>query len=243
MHCAGHSFGGAVAACLAGLLDGAIDVETAESRGNGLQRGRPRDGEGGRRREGENGGADGDENASPRGRVDSDAKGPRKPGLSARGKSRDASESLPGREGHERGREGEEEIAVKVDEAAPWVGLCADKVTCVTLGCPPCLSPNLRLPFVTSFVLGDDMVPRTSRESLRRLKRRLLQASERARGWSFTLPATRPSLSCCLKQKEIKYNGTLSGSTNYTAARAVHSPAQWHELAGEICPDRACKSP
>ena len=64
---------------------------------------------------------------------------------------------------------------MRVDGAAPWVGVCRDKVTCVTLGCPPCLSRNLRLPFVTSFVLGDDMVPRTSHESLRRLKLRLLQ--------------------------------------------------------------------
>ncbi|CAN0468244.1 unnamed protein product, partial [Hapterophycus canaliculatus] len=58
-----------------------------------------------------------------------------------------------------------------------WVAICRGKVTCVTLGCPPCLSQNLRMPFVTSFVLGDDMVPRTTHESLRRLKRRLLQAS------------------------------------------------------------------
>ncbi|CAN0522424.1 unnamed protein product [Ectocarpus sp. 12 AP-2014] len=35
VHCAGHSFGGAVAACLAGLLDGAIDVEPSGKGGGG----------------------------------------------------------------------------------------------------------------------------------------------------------------------------------------------------------------
>lgn len=134
VHCAGHSFGGAVAACLAGLLDGAIDPEAEE-----MERDGARGAERGRRR-------------TLRDRDSKDGGG-------ARSGSSD------------------DEGAVRLKGAAPWVGVCGDKVTCVTLGCPPCLSRNLRLPFVTSFVLGDDMVPRTSHESLRRLKLRLLQAS------------------------------------------------------------------
>lgn len=139
VHCAGHSFGGAVAACLAALLDGAIDVEPS--------------GEGG-------GSAAG---AASAGQRNGAALG----GESLRDRSSSAEESS----------EEDGGTAVRVDGAEPWVGIRRDRVTCVTLGCPPCLSQNLRLPFVTSFVLGDDMVPRTSHESLRRLKRRLLQAS------------------------------------------------------------------
>ncbi|CAN0489815.1 unnamed protein product, partial [Discosporangium mesarthrocarpum] len=63
--------------------------------------------------------------------------------------------------------------------ASPWVGAAQERVSCVTFGCPPCISRNMRLPFVTSFVLGDDMIPRTSHQSLRRLKKRLLQVG----GW------------------------------------------------------------
>lgn len=151
VHCAGHSFGGAVAACLAGLLDGAIDVEGVETRRNG-RHGPKADGGGG--------------NAS-RGKV--------KNSRDRRKHEVGTNEKFSPDDG-ENGWGGEDD-AVHTEGAAPWVGICADRVTCVTLGCPPCLSPNLRMPFVTSFVLGDDMVPRTSRESLRRLKRRLLQAS------------------------------------------------------------------
>jgi hypothetical protein len=62
-------------------------------------------------------------------------------------------------------------------------GSAKGRVTCVTLGCPPCLSRAVRLPFVTSFVLGDDMVPRTSGKSLRRLKKRLLQVVPKNSGF------------------------------------------------------------
>ncbi|CAN0087892.1 unnamed protein product, partial [Hapterophycus canaliculatus] len=39
VHCAGHSFGGAVAACLSGLLEGAIDVEASGGSGGGGRNG------------------------------------------------------------------------------------------------------------------------------------------------------------------------------------------------------------
>lgn len=150
IHCVGHSFGGAVAACLAGLLDGAIDVEGAETRDNG-RHGSKEDGAG--------------RNTSQR-----------KINKSRDRRKHELGNGEPSPDDEENGWGGEDNV-VDTKGAAPWAGICADRVTCVTLGCPPCLSPNIRLPFVTSFVLGDDMVPRTTRESLRRLKRRLLQVS------------------------------------------------------------------
>lgn len=199
VHCAGHSFGGAVAACLAGLLDGAIDVEAPSSSSG--QTGEI-DGVGG-------GGSDGERNkevdgggrkgaraaaaASAAAATNGGQKRRRGAAAGARGEAfrdRDRREKRGGRsspapssggesdESRDEDEEGEDGSgAVRVDGAAPWVAVCRDRVTCVTLGCPPCLSQNMRLPFVTSFVLGDDMVPRTTHESLRRLKRRLLQAS------------------------------------------------------------------
>ncbi len=57
-----------------------------------------------------------------------------------------------------------------------------DAVTCVAFGPPPCISHAVNMPFVTSFVLGDDMVPRVNRASLLRLKTRLAQVIPRRAG-------------------------------------------------------------
>lgn len=175
-----------MAACLAGLLDGAIDLEAPPTAGDSS--------DGGGSREGSNskpGRSAGNNNrqreqkqkaavAGGRGEAFRD-RGPGKKGggIGSRSGRRlsDPSSSEGSEESGEGGDGGGGGGAVRVGGAAPWVAACRDGVTCVTLGCPPCLSQNLRLPFVTSFVLGDDMVPRTSHESLRRLKRRLLQAS------------------------------------------------------------------
>ncbi|CAM9335995.1 unnamed protein product [Ectocarpus sp. 12 AP-2014] len=167
VHCAGHSFGGAVAACLAGLLDGAIDVEPSGKGGGGGGGGGGGDAATGAASVGQrNGAGSGGENARDR----RSAGGGRPPASSS------------GEESSEEDDGGGGGGAVRVDGAEPWVGIRRDLVTCVTLGCPPCLSQNLRLPFVTSFVLGDDMVPRTSHESLRRLKRSVLPVMPKGKG-------------------------------------------------------------
>ncbi|CAM9383434.1 unnamed protein product [Laminaria digitata] len=176
VHCAGHSFGGAVAACLAGLLDGTINVEaTASSKGGGG--GSARKGAAAAATAGKGGGGGGEGSARRRSESLRDR---RQKGGGQRAATTTSSELSGGGSSSESEGDATKATAgtgaVRVDGAAPWVGVCRDKVTCVTLGCPPCLSGNLRLPFVTSFVLGDDMVPRTSHESLRRLKLRLLQA-------------------------------------------------------------------
>lgn len=161
-----------MAACLAGLLDGVIDVEAL---GGNNKSG----GVGGSKKKGSGRGVRAAEAAATK-----VGKQQRSAGVAGeRGDtSRDPQKPSSSEGSDERGEEGDTEV--RVDEAVPWVGICPGKVTCVTLGCPPCLSQNLRLPFVTSFVLGDDMVPRTSHESLQRLKQRLLQASVAVRGWA-----------------------------------------------------------
>lgn len=155
-----------MAACLAGLLDGVIDVEALgnkDSRG-GLA--------GAKKKSSTRDARAAEPAAAKRGKQQRSAGVEGDRGEPFRDRRKGSSSGESDESGEEGG--GQE---VRVDGAAPWVAICPGKVTCVTLGCPPCLSQNLRLPFVTSFVLGDDMVPRTSHESLRRLKRRLLQAS------------------------------------------------------------------
>jgi hypothetical protein len=109
VHTCGHSFAGAVAAAVAGVLDGALTIQQQQQQHS----------------------AENNDSASE-----------------------------------------QQQLTAAVAAAA---GSAKGRVTCVTLGCPPCLSRAVRLPFVTSFVLGDDMVPRVSGKSLRRLKNRLLQ--------------------------------------------------------------------
>jgi hypothetical protein len=117
VHTCGHSFAGAVAAAVAGVLDGVLAVQQQQQQ----QR----------------------------------------------------------RQQHSTDSE-QQQLTAAVAAAA---GSAKGRVTCVTLGCPPCLSRAVRLPFVTSFVLGDDMVPRTSGKSLRRLKKRLLQVVPKNSGF------------------------------------------------------------
>lgn len=197
MHCAGHSFGGAVAACLAGMLDGAIDVEPSDSpeKRNGndsdSDKNDPSPSASKRRKNaGSSSSWNGGSSAagdvpSKRRRRNVDGGSSKRRDEAGRGDARSEKQKkekksstlakAPGGSGEDTA--GKDPGEVRVDGAAPWVGVCRDRTTCVTFGCPPCLSGNLRVPFVTSFVLGDDMVPRTSHESLRRLKIRLLQAS------------------------------------------------------------------
>ncbi|CAM9144043.1 unnamed protein product [Choristocarpus tenellus] len=138
VHCAGHSFSGAVAAIFAGLLEGSIDVDFTV--------------------------------------------------IGSRGGEQQSSESEQGDNTSDMEEEDDENDTEDGGEsplgggAAPWIGSAPGRVTCVTLGCPPCVSSNMRLPFVTSFVLGDDMIPRTSYQSLRRLKKRLVQVMPRSKG-------------------------------------------------------------
>eukprot|EP00903_Cladosiphon_okamuranus_P009799 g9316.t1 len=186
VHCAGHSFGGAVAACLAGLLDGAIDLEAPPAAGDRSNGGGSK--EESKSKPGRSAGVSNRQReqkqkagvAGGRGEAFRD-RGPGKTGGGIGSRSgRRLSDPSSSDVSYESAEDGGD--AVRVGGAAPWVAACRDRVTCVTLGCPPCLSQNLRLPFVTSFVLGDDMVPRTSHESLRRLKRRLLQVMPKGKG-------------------------------------------------------------
>jgi len=56
-------------------------------------------------------------------------------------------------------------------------GIAASKLSCTTFGCPPCISRNFRCGrWLSSFVLGDDVIPRLSGKSLYKLKSRLAKA-------------------------------------------------------------------
>jgi hypothetical protein len=55
----------------------------------------------------------------------------------------------------------------------PLNGLGCGRSSALTLGAPPCLSSNILAAFCTSFMYGDDVVCRTSPESIERLYKRM----------------------------------------------------------------------
>ena len=79
------------------------------------------------------------------------------------------SESGSGMESHEeRDDDGPETIPVE-----PLNGLGRARSSALTLGTPPCLSSNVLGAFCTSFIYGDDIVCRTTEDSISRLVKRI----------------------------------------------------------------------
>lgn len=64
---------------------------------------------------------------------------------------------------------------------APLNGLGRARSSALALGCPPCLSGNVLAAFCTSFIYGDDIVCRTTENSIARLEKRV----ERTSGGGF----------------------------------------------------------
>jgi len=62
----------------------------------------------------------------------------------------------------------------------PLSGLGKDRTSAVTLGAPPCMSANVQAEFVVSILYGDDVVFRTSQESIDRLLKRTSKALKSA---------------------------------------------------------------
>ncbi|KAL3792688.1 hypothetical protein HJC23_009416 [Cyclotella cryptica] len=56
-----------------------------------------------------------------------------------------------------------------VNAAVPREPIARGRSSAFCLGPPPCLSPNLRAPFITSIIHGDDIICRTSHATLKRL--------------------------------------------------------------------------
>jgi len=67
-------------------------------------------------------------------------------------------------------------------------GIARERSSAFCLGPPPCLSPNIRAPFITSIIHGDDFICRASRTSLKHLYERTRHSIKggalgRSMGW------------------------------------------------------------
>mmetsp|Transcript_42284 Transcript_42284/g.51499 ORF Transcript_42284/g.51499 Transcript_42284/m.51499 type:complete len:526 (-) Transcript_42284:38-1615(-) len=65
------------------------------------------------------------------------------------------------------------EVTNDGNSSVPVSGRGMGRSSAVTLGSPPCLSSNVKATFITSLIHGDDIIPRTSRDTLDRLTQRL----------------------------------------------------------------------
>lgn len=69
-------------------------------------------------------------------------------------------------------------LGVNSTEPAGLDGLGQGRSSAMALGAPPCLSANVKAPFVKSIIYGDDVVCRTSQESIARLCQRTAKAAK-----------------------------------------------------------------
>ena len=69
--------------------------------------------------------------------------------------------------------ESEEDNSEEVEYLEPLNGLGKARSSALTLGSPPCLSSNVLAAFCTSFIYGDDIVCRTTEQSIARLVGRI----------------------------------------------------------------------
>lgn len=79
----------------------------------------------------------------------------------------------------------------------PLKGLGAFRTSVLSVGAPPCLSPNIPTDYITSIVYGDDIVSRASHDALRRLAdrtRRNLRVKGGSLGRSFRFVSDAASL-------------------------------------------------
>lgn len=65
---------------------------------------------------------------------------------------------------------------LEIENEAPLQGLCRQRISVLSLGGPPCFSANVGSSFVTSIMYGDDIICRTSPDSIERFLDRTRRA-------------------------------------------------------------------
>lgn len=68
------------------------------------------------------------------------------------------------------------------DTVQDCIGSYVDRVRCITLGSPPCISRTIVPRYVTSIICGDDIVPRAYPESIANLRKRTVKALKMGAG-------------------------------------------------------------
>lgn len=153
IHFVGHSLAGGVAALAANILDGSLPMPGGSSKGG---KGKEKKG---RRR--------GNKMRNERDEAKDTGDG---------ASSKDESKSQNGRK--EATSKPPPSSSTFASPSFNWSGRARGRSSAVCLGPPPCLSANVKAPFVLSVIHGDDIVPRTSRDTLDRLCERTRRTME-----------------------------------------------------------------
>lgn len=155
----GHSAGGAVGAVLAMILDGGVLTSTQAGGGSdtGMHRG-----------------------SSRRGIPDNS--GMDKDSVDLQRASSNATRTGNDNKSRNSIVADTTDCAVLLKYASPYTGLYANRVNCITLGAPPCLSRTTVPRYITSFVCGDDLIPRAQAGALRDLRGRTVKALKSGAG-------------------------------------------------------------
>ena len=155
VHFVGHSLAGGVASLAATILDGSIPMPKKRTKNKGRNNKRKR------KSTTKLTTTTNDENEEVP--IISDNTSNSKENVSNKKSSRVGSES--DEEDHD-----DQEVVVALE---PLNGLGRSRSSALTLGSPPCLSSNVLAAFCTSFIYGDDIVCRTTEDSIGRLVRRI----------------------------------------------------------------------
>lgn len=70
----------------------------------------------------------------------------------------------------------EDTASNETDASQPIQGYGKGRTSALILGSPPCLSANVKAPFITSVIHGDDIVSRATKQSLDTLRQRTIKA-------------------------------------------------------------------
>ena len=113
-------------------------------------------------------------------------------------------------------------LSASLERAAPILGLYHDRVRCITLASPPCISRTVVPRFITSLICGDDIICRAHHDSLKYMKRRILSSLKT----SSSLIGFIPGSTFLADMAAVAGKGVASYTGNKHDLESVHIPGR-----------------
>jgi hypothetical protein len=101
-----------------------------------------------------------------------------------------------------------------MEEASLLCGYARRRTSAVTLGAPPCISANVHTECITSILYGDDVVCRTTKQSLNRFLKRVRKTCERGKGGLVGRQLSRMTDTLSLAATSLKKQRQATSSTS-----------------------------
>ena len=107
-------------------------------------------------------------------------------------------------------------------EVGDLLGMYKDRVRCITLASPPCISRNIVPRYVSSLICGDDIISRAHEESLSYMRKRVLSSLQT----STTLVGKIPGSTFLSDMAAVAGKGMSSYTGNAHDLESVHVPGR-----------------